>query len=404
MATEHISLNSLYKKAMHRPSTKDGFTLYTKTEGYNGTMEGESSADKSEDYKRMSSIHYNSPTNIRKVFITGKGITVQYYTPFISTKQVPRWNHVALEKDLFKIAEKKLTYNDDKNMYEYSKIANEKVSEPIKYKVAGNGIGIFANPWVCNNIEEIYFDWTMLISDDVGPYFQEFATREWYTNFITGQYGPQEIQNYNALKAFFMQFNSGGIRELRRRFPRLKVIAMISKLEDVLNHPSMQKVDLEFSSLEESTKTWYAVNRELVAASGSVVLHIGLEQDLEKPNKNFTVKSNQYKFDYDKLDSVIKSYLTKIEDAKRARYGSATDSDEADAEEDLAVDFEIEEIEQKFLDIEQQYGEKTLKYALIYAFRGTDEINGAELKHIFESFSKPNRKRMAAMVGINNID
>ena len=42
---------------MHRPMTSDGFALYTKADGYAGTVEGESQAEQSENYRKQLIIH-----------------------------------------------------------------------------------------------------------------------------------------------------------------------------------------------------------------------------------------------------------------------------------------------------------------------------------------------------------
>ena len=65
---------------------------------------------------------------------------------------------------------------NDLSKYKMSQITGVAATEPINYKIDGNGIGIVSNPWVCNNIEEIYFDWTMLISAEVAPYFTDWCT------------------------------------------------------------------------------------------------------------------------------------------------------------------------------------------------------------------------------------
>ena len=401
MATVSKSLNSLYRKAMHRPLSSDNFVLYTKVNGYSGAAEGESNAEKSEIYKKQSAINYNSPTNIRKIFITGKGIAVQYYaTPITSKNTGKHWNYTSFDDiNLFDIAEKKLTYNADLSKYKMSQITGVSATEPINYKIDGNGIGIVSNPWVCNNIEEIYFDWTMLISAEVAPYFTDWCTADGYTAFITNSMPSSETQ-YSRLLDFFMAFNSGGVKDLRKRFPRLRFIAMISRLHDIIEHPSMTKVDLEFSNINESSKTWYEINRNLVAESGSLVLYHDLSGDLQKPNKEFTIKANQYKFDYDKLDSVIKSYIVKINDAVREKYGSATADEE---ESELVQDaFELTDVEKRCIEIEQQYGDKVLKNAMLFAMKGSS-LTAAQVKKILEEFSKPNRVRMANAIGFKDM-
>jgi len=222
MVTVSKSLNSLYKRAMHRPMTSDGFALYTKADGYAGTVEGESQAEQSENYRKHCNSTYNSPTNIRKVFITGKGVAVQYYAIPISAKNNgTHWSFATFEEyfNLFDTAFKMLTYQSDLAKYNMSKATGMKCVEPKRYKIDGNGIGIISHPWVCSNIEEIYFDWTMIMSAEVGPYFKEFCTASAYQAFMSKE-EPAMEQNYSGIQAFFEQFNMGGTRNIRKRFPR----------------------------------------------------------------------------------------------------------------------------------------------------------------------------------------
>lgn len=405
MATISKSLNSLYKRAMHRPMTIDGFTLYTKADGYAGAVEGESQAEQSDNYKRHCNTTYNSPTNIRKLFITGKGIAVQYYaTPVTAKSSGKHWSFATFDNDfdLFDVAMKKMTYQADLAKYNMSKATGMKGEEPKNYKIDGNGIGIISHPWVCSNIEEIYFDWTMLISNEVAPFFQEFCTAAQYEAFLTKSEQPME-QSYAGIQAFFENFNMGGIKDIRKRFPRLRIIAMISKLQDILDAEGMNKVDLQFDNLADSQVSWYKANRDLVSQSGSMVLYCDLSEQIQFPNKEFTIKANQYKFDFDKLDGIIKAYIVKINDAVRAKYGSATGPADEDATEAAAdIDFDYSEVEKKCIEIEQQYGEKVLKNALLFTIKGSG-IPLSQVKKMLEQFSKPNRIRMAQMIGFKDM-
>ena len=75
MAKKTLSLSSLINNNIHKPKTKSGFTLYPKIEGYKGAMEGGEATTKAEadpGYKAQVARNYNSPTNIKRIFITAK--------------------------------------------------------------------------------------------------------------------------------------------------------------------------------------------------------------------------------------------------------------------------------------------------------------------------------------------
>ena len=404
MATVSKSLNSLYKKAMHRPMTIDGFALYTKADGYSGTVEGESQAEQSEHYRKHCNSTYNSPTNIRKVFITGKGVAVQYYAkPISANNNGTHWSFSTFDEhfNLFDTAFKMLTYQSDLAKYNMSKATGMKCEEPKRYKIDGNGIGIISHPWVCSNIEEIYFDWTMLMSAEVAPYFKDFCTASAYQAFISKE-EPVIEQNYSGIQSFFEMFNMGGTRNIRKRFPRLRFIAMISRLQDILDNTQLtRKIDLVFRNLEESKHTWYEVNRSAIEQSGSTVLYCDLSNTLQFPNKEFIVKAYQYKFDFDELDGIIKAYIVKINDIVRAKYGSIAENNEAEAED--SEDFEYNEIEKRCIEIQQTSGDNVLKNSVLFALKGSG-IKVSEFKNIVEQFSKPNRLKIAKMVGLKDIN
>ena len=394
------NLNQIIKGAMHRPLSSSGFVLYPKVEGYTGSEEGETQAEKDTAYIAQSKSNHNSPTNIRKVFITGDSVTVQYYTPMViknsSNSQNGHWKTVKYSKEnnLFEIATAMLNYNKFYSQYLMEKTINNKAVEPNNYYVVGNGLGVIANPWVCSNIEEIYFDWTLLLSSEVAPYFGNYASSQAIMSFITKSAKASEIKNEEIIK-YFSAFTSGGIKDLRKRYPRLRTIAMISNLKDVLEHPSMIKVDHQFSNIEESKKTWYEANRNLIAQSNSLVLMGDLTDSVDRLNKEFIVKDNIYKFDFDKLNGEVKRFIIKIDDYKRQKeYGNTAYTEEQDTNL-----LEASELENKLLEIEKEYGEKVLKNILIYAINGSD-LKTKEILEVFKTLTKPNRQRIASMINL----
>lgn len=392
------NLNQIIKSAMHRPLSSTGYVLYPKVEGCTNSDEGETQAEKDPHYIAQSKSNYNSPTNIRKLFITGDSVTIQYYTPMI-TKSNNGTHQKSVsykpEDNLFKIAASMLNYSQSYSQYLMEKTINAKAVEPDNYVVTGNGLGVISNPWVCSNIEEIYFDWTILLSQDVQPYFNGLCSYKDLYNFLSKTAKPDEIKTEQIIK-YFSAFNSGGIKDLRKRYPRLRTIAMISNLKDVMEHPQMKMVDLKFANIEESKMTWYEVNKKLVAASNSVVYLGDLTNNIPRLNTEFTVKSSIYKFDSDKLNGKVERFKTLIADYKRQKeYGGSTDSKEDEEE----LNLEAPNLETQLLEIESKYGAKTLKNVLIYAVNGS-ELKTTELKNLLRQFTKPNRQRLASLIGL----
>lgn len=402
MAKVKKSLNSMIKTALHRPLSKDGYPLYATVAGYKSTGgNGDTEASKSDIWKKQSTVSYNSPTNIRKVFITGAGVTVQYYgAPIINKNSGDRWKTTRYPgKNLFDIASEIIQYQDKRNKYLMSKNIDPNAVEPDEYILTGNALGVLSNPYTCNNVEEVYFDWTILFSDDVKQYLPSISLPEAIMSFAMKTTGPQEIPS-NEIVNFFGNCTSGGVKDLRKRYPRLRYIGFISNLQEVLDHPNHKVVDRGFDSIEESAKTWYEVNRDLIAASGSYVL-IGKTDNLPKVVTDFTVKNTQYKYDQDKLKILIDQYLTKVKDYNRSKtYGSNNSS--SSKQEEQAEQNEVTEagaFEQRLLEIEATYGDKVLKNCLLFSVSGSG-LKKDELQSIFNSFTSKNRAKYKAMVGL----
>ena len=399
------NLNKIIKDATHRPQSSDGNVLYAKVPGYSGGSEGDridTEAEKSPAYKAASEHSYNSPTNIRRIFITGKEVVVQYYASMVvkNTQTVKKWHNVSFKSgdDLFQVASDILTYPEKMNQYIMEKTVDSKAVEPEGYTITGLGIRVASEPWVCSNLEEMYFDWTLLMSPDIARYFPPYLSdNNGIANLLNKTSQAQENVN-DICSRLFADYNSSGIKDIRKRFPRLKSVGMISNLYDVLNHPSMIKIDNDFNNMEEAQQTWYSLNRNLIAQSNSIVYISDLSEGISKLNDVFVVKDNVYKFDFEKLKGEFEKYTTKIKDYKRQRmYGTSMGGEETSA--DAMADIDLIPAEQRFVEIEQQYGERILKNALIIATSG-HEFNKSELHKIFQQFSKPNRKRMASMIGL----
>lgn len=398
MAKVTKNINSIVTQALHGPRSKDGFVLYPKVDGYNGEMEGGTKAEQSKIYSAQAQLNFNSPTNIRKVFITGRKCAVQYYG-------VPRMGngsglHFTIRgykgEDLIDTANKICNYRSDFNKYQMSRSIDKGAVEPDRYNLTGNGIGVITTPYVCNNIEEIYVDWTIFCGEESLPYLGDYVSEQAFRAYITGNTKFSQTVN-NVMRDYFMAFNSGGVKDLRKRFPRLRIIAMISKLDDILD-AGINKVDERFSDVEKANHTWYEANKELIMQSNSIVLMSVLD-DIKKYNENFIIKDNQYRYDDEVLKGLVSAFLTKIKDAKRKQmYGEeSAESKEADTNEPEVVVDMCEE-ETYLNDILQKYGDGMTKKVLLAATNG---MRVDELKKLFLQFSKKNRSKFADMIHLN---
>ena len=399
------NLNTIYKKAIHRPISKDGYVLYTKVDGYTGASDAEPLAEKSAIYKEQSQRNYNSASNIRRLFITGNCIYVQYYASYI-VSDVASGDKFAkrsfnADDDIFKAASEIVSYDMNMSKYMMDKTINNKAKEPDKVVVTGKALGIIANPWVMGNIEEIYIDWTFLLSEDVKPYFPNLCNTGFYNAALSKSPQINKIivdgAESDNLLSYFMKVNSDGVKadKLRDRFPRLRTLALISNLSDIMNNPKMIIADKMFNDIEAERTTWFDTNKELIQSLGGLIIFKNLTGGLQRLNVKFVVKDNIYKFDKEKLKPLFESHDKKIEDYYRNRmYGSHKTGSEAD------LNIVMTELESLLVDIEESSNDKTLvKKALIYAIAGIN-IKNSELKELFSKFTKPNRDRLAGLIGL----
>lgn len=346
MARKVINYNSLVLKAMHKPFTKQGFVLYTKLSGAT-INEGNTKAEQDQTYIRLSKSTYNSPTNIRRLFITGSKVVVHLYSPFIHSGSAYKTHVIETAYDnkllgvdgaaginnMFDVVKAIMNEQNEKAKYEVEKMGGANVKEPQTYRIDGNILKVLSSTYTCNNIEEVYFDYTVLLAEELKPYVQQFSFEANWQRYTSN--GSYSISKCDALAEAFRIFNSVNERNFRTKFPRLRQIGLISNLDEILKHPSLKDA---CSFARPTFKSWYETNNELIQASGSTVLIT--QFPVVKFNKEFNVKDNQYKFDKEVLKGAVEKYRKAIDNvvAGKSIDGDVTDNKEEDTKVELAKD------------------------------------------------------------------
>lgn len=402
MATK-VSFNSKILTAMHRPVTKEGYVLYPKIKGYTGNEEMNTKAEADESYKKASEVTFNSPTNIRRLFITGNRVMVHYYARMVVSGKVYNSlvsTHTYEGESIFDIARNIFSYAEDEAKYVAERTINKNAVKPTQYEVTGNVIGVAANNYACNNLEEIYFDWTALLSQDVAPYFQDIAgDRNKMLACANKQTQLSESVNDNCAR-MFADFCSGGVKDIRKRFPRLRVIGLISNLDDVITNAGMQN---HTSLLSEKTKrketyyTWFQVNQQLIKQTNSVCI-LSILRDLKIPNREFRIKNETYKFDAEVLKGRISEYLETLTELSRTTSEPIKVSIEKTDEpvEDIGSS-EMGEAEQVIMDLLNTAGEPTVKKLFIIV---TNNKPKSVIDELVNSFTSTNKQRLKKLMGI----
>lgn len=283
-----INLSKMLIKHINKPCVKGtSIVLYTHIADYKGELtESDVEISKNDKLTEIGQRNYSSPTNIRRVFITSSKVLVQTYKPIIRGGKPDTngcWNESSLEVE-----------NNIKEIF----LNNE------KERFTGNIFKIFSKPWVISNIEEIYIDWSLLVSDDIQNRFPEAAQ---LLQSIINNAGGRKI-NSDLPQRIFEDANGGNIKSIRERYPRLKCISMISNLEQVINNQFNKG---NSGSTEDFSKLWIEneINKGLVEQSNSVIILNTLFDDIGKVNRNFAIRDGVYKFDAE----ILKDYFISIQ-------------------------------------------------------------------------------------------
>jgi hypothetical protein len=145
-----------------------------------------------------------------------------------------------------------------------------------------------------------------------------------------------------------------------------------------------------FANPEEAKGTWFDHNLEYIKQSKSVCM-ISRLKDIPELNKEFMVKDSQYKYDNERLKTIIESYKSKIDDILRKnQYGSA-------GSEQLVNEQVTHELELMFMEVESNYGEKVLKSVLINAAITSDK---KDVLNEFSRFTDKGKKKYGDIIGM----
>lgn len=406
MAKKTVHINTLINKAMHRPVVQStGEVLYPVLESYSGKIEG-GTGTKSPEFLEKSRAICNSPTNIRRLFITYEGVTVDYYTAPITPKNdaklrtsikfssiMPSELGVSNFHD---IGMKMWTYQKDLYQYNMEKQINKNAQAPTEFVVTGNILGVISSLYACNNIEEVYVDWTIMLCDSV----RQLTCKDpilgdaMLLNYMENNVPSGIVQDKNRLlENLFRRFNDldKTNADIRSRFPRLKVIAFVPKLQQLMATPALSSIhsimpakdDSEQAMIDKSA-TLIELNKDLFNQAGCLFKAFSVPN---KINKEFRIKDSQYKFDRERLKTFVSMYNEKTATVIRnAKYGGTGASGSAAAN--------ISEEEQYIKDLlENNPSEANRILTLACIGHSVSEI-----KDLLVSLSKPTRSKVASII------
>lgn len=371
--TVTVNLNAAINKAMHRPITKNGgYTLYTKF-GDNSSAENSqmTEAEKDAEFIEKSKSNFNSPTNIRRVFITHDKVYVHYYCPYIINNSKAKYFSEAelipvpdsKGTKLFEIATSMTEFNELNMLFKTQpghRAASTIFAEANKkiYKTNGAMMNIISSYYACNNIEELYFDWTLLLSNDLEAYLPEShrvtLNKVIFNNWCHSQQYRKNYDNF-MLELLSQLLDLRSTEELTKKFPRLKAVGIISNLSDIMKNPNVINTEGLLKS-KNDIKTWLELNNQLIVQSNSIVQISLTTSLLSKPNYTFKIKDQQYKFDHDYLKDYVDKYKKSVENI--ARTGNAEGKTEKKEEQPRNIDERLNSLINDLKVTEQKRGIK----------------------------------------------
>lgn len=374
MSSFIINLDTYCSKALHRPSL-DGDPLYARL--------NEVSSDKSEKWIKASASTYSSPNNIRKVFIHSKGVLVQLYKSAIVRGEADKagcWRSTSFPdaSDLLTLVNKNLSYNQNMSKYFMEKHVNPNAKAPDKVTIRGTGLSALSTPYVCSNIEEVYFDCSILASEAFLN--AHIGAGELLESYINGKRGL--VQSNLPTDMFFLA-NNGNIKDLRTRYPRLRCIGLISELSSILN----QKYDAGelLSDVSDSEKLWVKrdSNVELIKQSNSLVIMNDLHSDISMLNTTFAVRDGLYKFDAEVLKQYFDKYTAEVSKYKEIKL----EQQEKSARSSFEVTLD---------NVYDKLGQENAKSVLMLSLSG---LAVSEVNKIFSEMTVSGQKKYKSLMG-----
>lgn len=284
----NFNLDNIIGKCVHRPiasNDPDKYPLYKRNDGAFDELGGKQTS-RSDAWKAAVEKHYSSPNNIRRIFITREGVYVHFFRPFSGAKD-------STTREAF---------------YKYSSV-NDKFNPIELYKAGDNrsaykfGLGCLRDKWVCSNIEEIYFDWTLLLSRDLISLGLGNLIADW-TKGGNGKILPGDV-----LWAIFSRSCLKNGENISRIFPRLKVICYVNEL-NILYNAVKRKPGEE--SAQDLCTPWYK-NAQFKAAIADRRFCVSLYKvpNVSAINKKYSTRS-YYCFDTEKLEPYFASVVEKL--------------------------------------------------------------------------------------------
>ncbi len=292
-----INLNSLISEKINLPAVnvnskeeeKKYIPLYKRVDG---EIDESVRKFRGEIWDKAVDKKYGSPSNIRRVFITYKGVYVHFYQPVKGSSNQSLKRERRLEVDLLAVRKDLLQGQNT-------------------YKITGDVFSRFTTPWVLKNIEEIYFDWSVFLSPDIDNTLGLHALLNY------GMGGNSNAMDDGMVKALIERTLFKG-NDIQKQFPRLRCVGYLSNLENIY-HMVEDKTGTD--SLEDIQKIWavdLAVKAEFANPNSWVMLYY--VPGVAVLNKEYSVLTGIYTYDKEVLQPFFEKLCKRIDNIKREEH------------------------------------------------------------------------------------
>lgn len=350
-----VKIAEIYREKIHTPRHKQTGTVFyvPKTSSDSNIQQDKAFLTKTELMANKDKF-MNSPTNIRRVWFTVDKVAVEYFSGPLANGQQGKLLKVSDISGVRQKAEEMLKY---RSMTPSQRTFSKNTIDAVKFD--GRLSQAITYPWTCNNIEEIYFDYSILLSEESEIIINSLGINynQLLLSLMQGQ--PMQVKADNNLCAkLFVGLNSN---EIGRSYKRLRTIAFISGLSSIVKWDKFEDTVTKFTvdKLELKPKSWIQTQavKSLIQQTNSLVWVSDLSSKAldNKSVDNFTIKSSQYEFDDRYLRTKIKTYVDKLTDSliNQTSYTAQKEKKEADASAEVVEQGSVEELLQS---IEKQYG------------------------------------------------
>lgn len=293
-----INLKKAVANRVHSPQV-DGSPMYVRVDGSADVGIG-GHTTKSERWEQAAQKIRTSPNNVRRIYISKWAVMVDLFKPMTGRKGI---------HELFP-----LKSDDTENLETLIQAIQTGGQQNVI--VNGTGLSCISTPWVCSNLEEIYFDGSVLVSQE--------AMNMGIGNLLNGLtqnvgYGHGEI-----IKELFIRLAlPGGNESALKNYPRLRFVGYIDQLRRV--HTAWAKAEKAQAEagkipLDKKLAGTFCGSQVVQSAirDGNIATHIW---DLQKPDLNvdYTVRSGIYVYDQDVLEPYFRGLTASLATLARQR-------------------------------------------------------------------------------------